>query len=178
MRLKALIESNMTTPEILVKSFIEDYFLWNKQAHERFEKIQTSETLELSAIGITEPFHIDQIKNVFQYVEIKGRYATKRAELFSKIDAEYKKMLEKYCRPNYKHLNVAFSSESSHDPYNETIVSVTTQHDKSIVKTKRRMLVGDTKYTDDFEFYLTYENDQWHLEQIYYVNEEGKYEGL
>lgn len=178
MRLRALIESNMTNPEILVKSFIEDYFSWNKRAHERFEKIQASETLELLAIGITEPFRLDQIKNVSQYTEIKGRYSNERAELFSKIDAEYKKIIEKYCRPNYKHLNVAFGSESSHDPNHENLVSVKTEYNKSIIKTKRAILLGNIKHTDDFEFHFRYENDRWYLEQIYYVNDEGEYESL
>ncbi len=95
------------------------------------------------------------------------------------IEAEYKKIIRKYCRPNYKHLSIAFGSDSAHDPENEVIVSVKTENNKSVVKTKlMKETDGKTKYTDEYEFHLTYENNRWYLEQVYYVDEEGRYEGL
>jgi hypothetical protein len=172
----------MINPETVVKSFIEDYFLWNKQAFDRANQLQTSEKSELSAIGITEPILPDQIKNTSQtsqYIEIKGKYSNENIKLLGQIDSEYKKIIEKYCRPNYQHLNVAFGSESAHDPKNEAIVSVETDNIKSVVKTQlMRELIGNTKYTDDYEYHLTFENNRWYLEQIYYVTKEGRYEGL
>jgi hypothetical protein len=177
------VESNptkMNSPETLVKNFIEDYFQWNKESNEKANKQDASEIAALAAIGITEnPPPFEKIKNNSRYVEIKDKHTEEYVKLLGNIEAEYKKIIRKYCRPSYQHLGIAFGSDSAHDPKNEVIVSVKTENNKSVVKTRlMKETIGKTKYTDEYEFHLTYENNRWYLEQIYYVDEEGKYEGL
>jgi hypothetical protein len=94
------------------------------------------------------------------------------------IEAEYLKIVEKYCRPNFQPLGVAFGSDSRHHPDNEKIISVETFGNETIVKTQNTKDYGFGKFVSDYEFHLSYENERWFLEQIYYVNEEGKYESL
>lgn len=142
-------------------------------------KIKDSQDSDLSSIGINEPIlNANQIKNVSQYVEIKGQHAEENVELMANADAEYKKLIEKYCRSEFQPLGVAFGGDPAHHPDNEKIISVETFGNKSIVKTQNTLDYGFGKFVSDYEFHLSYENERWYLEQIFYVTDEGRYECL
>lgn len=124
----------MTTPENLVKNFIEDYFCWYKKC-----------------FGM---------------------------RTFEQMEAEYQKFINKYCRSDFQPLGVAFGSNPSHHPDNEKIILVETFGNTSIVKTQHTLDYDFGKFVSDYEFHLFYENERWYLNQIFYVTDEGRYEGL
>ena len=169
----------MTTPENLVKHFIRDYFQWNNKFSGLMSKIKDSQDSDLSSIGINELIlNANQIKNVSQYVEIKGQHAEENVELMANADAEYKKLIEKYCCSEFQPLGASFGGNPDHHPDNEKITSVENFGNKSIVKTQNTLDYGFGKFVSDYEFHLSYENERWYLEQIFYVTDEGRYECL
>ena len=94
------------------------------------------------------------------------------------IEIEYQKIITKHCLPNFQPLGVAFGSNPRHHPDNEKIISVETFNNKSIVKTEHTLGYEFGKFVSDYEFHLSYENERWYLEQIFYVTEEERYECL
>lgn len=168
----------MNNPENLVKNFIEDYFQWNKQSFEQADKINQTEKSALLTLGISQPNdHIEESK-MLEFVKIKGQTSVEYMKLLSMVSSEYQKLIDRYCRQNYKSLNSSFGSESSHSPENEIIVSIQTIGENSIVKTQNTDRSQSGEFISDYEFHLSYENERWYLEQIFYVNDEGKYESL
>jgi len=95
-----------------------------------------------------------------------------------RAEAEYEKVLAKYCRPGFKGEPIAFGSHSSHDPSHEKIVSVVVESNKAIVKTKHTKRRASLEMEDDYEYHLSFDDARWYLEQVYYVDADGKYEGL
>lgn len=124
----------MTTPENLVKNFIEDFFHWN--------------------------------------------YKSSEMNSLHQIEAEYQKIIEKYCRPEFQPLGWSCGGDSDHHPDNEKVILVETFGNKSIVKTQHTLDYGFGKFVSDYEFHLFYENERWYLNQIFYVTDEGRYECL
>lgn len=89
--------------------------------------------------------------------------------------AEYRELLRKYCRPGFSGKLIAFGSESSHDPAREAILSMATRGETAIVRTR---LTKRYNLTSEYEYHLTFEDGRWYLDEIYFVDEEGKWESL
>lgn len=95
-----------------------------------------------------------------------------------RAEAEYRKLLSKYCRPGFAGEPIAFGSESSHDISREKVDSVIIDGKNAIVKTRHTKKRGPVEMEDDYEYHLSLDGARWYLEQVYYVDADGKYEGL
>lgn len=94
------------------------------------------------------------------------------------VQADYDRLLSRYCRPDFKGEPIAFGSEADHDPAVETVLSVHTDGERSVVKTRHRRRVAGLLMEDDYEYRLSREHGRWYLDQVYYVDSEGKCPGL
>lgn len=92
-------------------------------------------------------------------------------------EIEYSKLLKKYCLPGFKGQQISFGSESTHQPELEKIVSNTTSKVKAIVKTQAKSNEVDS-FIADYEYHLIYKSERWYLEEVFYMDSEGKYESL
>lgn len=99
-------------------------------------------------------------------------------QAMDRAEAEYEKLLSKYCRPGFSGEPIAFGSQSSHDISREKVVSVIIDGKNAIVKTKHTDKRGSLEMEDDYEYHLSLDGARWYLEQVYYVDADGKYEGL
>ena len=88
------------------------------------------------------------------------------------IEKEYKKIISKYCLEGKIHQGISFGSDSNHCPEREKIKT-----DKAIITTKFKDKMFDY-LESDYEYHYIKVNDKWYLEEIYLIDEEGKYEGL
>lgn len=93
------------------------------------------------------------------------------------IEKAYQKIISKYCQAGKKHQPLAFGSESIHHPEHEQIINEKIKGNKAIVKTEYKKS-EPVKITDHYEYHFIKINNQWYLEEVYYVDEDGKYEGL
>lgn len=161
----------MTSPETLVRNFIEDYFHWNERAGYLEQQVRLTRDAALSALGIEEPppgrarnFEqlVDQPEIFEQFLKIQHRQAEDNAKMIARVESDWQKLLEKYCLPNCR-AGWSFGTPSDHDPNRENIVSVETVDKKSVVKTHR----DDDFSPDYYEFHLIYRHERWYLEKIY-----------
>jgi hypothetical protein len=92
-------------------------------------------------------------------------------------EKEYKALIEKYCVPNKVYQYLAFGNPSSHSTEEETITKSKIKQNKAIVKTifKDKNVDYLINY---YEYHFTLTNGKWLLEQVYLVDDEGKYPGL
>jgi hypothetical protein len=93
------------------------------------------------------------------------------------IEEAYQRLIEKYCQAGKKHQPLAYGSVSAHHPEHERIISEKTKGNKAIVKTEQKNQKPPNS-VDHYEYHLININNQWFLEEVYYVDEDGKYEGL
>jgi hypothetical protein len=96
----------------------------------------------------------------------------------NRAEADYQKLLARYCRPGFTGEPISFGSDSSHGPLNETVVSVTTEGDSSIVKTRHIQDIDSFQFLSDYEYHLSREGDRWYLDRVFYVDAQGKYDCL
>ncbi len=107
-----------------------------------------------------------------QYEEEGEKEKAKR-----EIEEAYQQLITKYCQAGKKHQPLAFGSESIHHPEHEKIISEKIKGNKAIVKTEYKKS-EPVKITDHYEYHFIKIGSQWFLEEVYYVDEDGKYEGL
>jgi hypothetical protein len=100
------------------------------------------------------------------------------AEWMSKAAQNYTQLISRYCRPSFKHQPVSFGSESDHDLSHEEIVSSHNEGTKTIVKTKATKVIASTTLVSNYEYVLTQENGRWYLENLFYVINDEKIDGL
>ncbi len=93
------------------------------------------------------------------------------------VEDTYQQLITKYCQEGKKHQPLAFGSESIHHPEHEQIINEKIKGNKAIVKTEYKKS-EPVKITDHYEYHFIKINNQWYLEEVYYVDEDGKYEGL
>lgn len=106
-----------------------------------------------------------------------NEFAFKNGKDDALIEEKYKKdIIYKYCLPSKKFQNISFGSESSHCPLKEKIVSENTRTNVSVVSTKYK----DAKLgvEERYEYHYVKVEGKWYLNEVYYVDDEGKYEGL
>jgi len=146
------------TPKTLVTSFIEDYFWWNERSNALKDQIQEPHDADLLALGIIEPVRPDQITDLQRYVEIKRRHSEGFTELLGQVQADWQRLVEKYCRPNTARNSSfgSFGSPPSHHPREEIIVSVKIDDKESVVKTQNTRDYGHGTLVSDYEYHLSY----------------------
>lgn len=93
------------------------------------------------------------------------------------IESEYKKIIIKFCQATKSHQGISFGSHSDHCPEKERISKEIIKKDTAIIKTKFK----DPKnsFLDaEYEYHFIKIENNWFLEEVYLVDEDGKYEGL
>ena len=107
----------------------------------------------------------------FQLHDSKNPLAANIAE------KEYKALIEKYCVPNKVYQYLAFGDPSSHSPEEETITKSKIKQNKSVVNTTFKDKNFDY-LVNYYEYHFILIEGKWFLEEVYLVDEEGKYPGL
>jgi len=92
-------------------------------------------------------------------------------ESFDQAHVEYDWLLSQYCRPGVSRKAIAFGSKSNHDPDKEKIRTMATDGDRSVVATT---IIDDNGYADAYEYFLLLDGDQWFLEGIDHIDDEGR----
>lgn len=92
-------------------------------------------------------------------------------------EAAYSSFVRKFCPADRVHQPIAFGSDSAHDA-NEVIVSVESSGDACVIKTRRTVVIDDITMSDDYEYHLQKSGARWFLLNVYYVDQDGRYEGL
>ena len=93
------------------------------------------------------------------------------------IEKEYKKIISKYCQLGKIHQGISFGSDSNHCPEKEKISKEIIKKNSAIIKTKFK----DPKnsFLDaEYEYHFIKIENNWFLEEVYLIDEDGKYEGL
>jgi hypothetical protein len=133
-----------------------------------------SQAVQLTPTEITKLFIIDyKIWNDKAHTH----YEKEKGKADSEIEEAYQKLIAKYCQASKKHQPLAFGSESAHHPEQEQIIGEKIKGNKAIVKTEFKKS-KPIKIAHHYEYHFIKINNQWFLEEVYYVDEEGKYEGL
>ncbi|MGV3697977.1 NTF2 fold immunity protein [Flavobacterium sp.] len=109
--------------------------------------------------------------NAFQLHDLNNPLAHNIAE------KEYKALIEKYCVPNKVYQNLAFGNPSTHSPEEETIMKSKINQNKAIVETKFKDKNFDY-LINYYEYHFVLTNGTWLLEEVYFIDDEGKYPGL
>jgi hypothetical protein len=91
------------------------------------------------------------------------------------VKSTWKNLIDKFCPANFDCQWSSYGTESKHDPSKEQFVSVESGVNHATIKT--RVQKFPTFYLD-YEYELKRENDRWFLQQIYYVDEGGKFPSL
>lgn len=93
------------------------------------------------------------------------------------IEKMYDDLILKFCSPEKKYQGLAYGSESNHCPEQEQIISENIESTTAIVKTK----FINKKFSflnHDYEYHFTLSNNKWVLEELYLVDDDGKYKSL
>lgn len=133
-----------------------------------------SQTTQRTPIEITQSF-ISDYKTWNDLAQSQYEKEKEKADI--EIEEAYQKIISKYCQAGKKHQPLAFGSESIHHPEHELIINEKIKGNKAIVKTEYKKS-EPVKITDHYEYHFIKINSQWYLEEVYYVDEDGKYEGL
>ncbi|MGL5071029.1 MAG: hypothetical protein ACRC61_07120 [Aeromonas salmonicida] len=88
------------------------------------------------------------------------------------IEESYKKLLIKYTLPEFKGEPVAYSTEPSHDPHNERIISTQLNGNSATIRTE---LLHSAYYTPVYEYHLINKDGRWYLTQVYVIDSDGQY---
>lgn len=100
----------------------------------------------------------------------------KNVEVMELVEKDYSNsILTKYCAPEFKGQKITFSSEPSHDPDNEIVISETISAGSASVITKHTSQSG---FCSDYEYLFTLFGNRWLLQEVFYLSFGEKYECL
>lgn len=173
---KSLDKAYRLDPELLVKSFIEDFFVWNNESLEAQRRIDSFYRTELWKMGVSHPPQIEQlkqIKDIYQLAKVQRQFASNNVKLIRQITDKFELIVKKYSPPFFSSQSPYYGSPSPHDPDNEKIRSVKTINGKSVIKT--RLTKNNLGFYEGYEYQLIFQNKRWYLEQIFHVIERRKY---
>ncbi len=135
----------IATPEKIVMSFISDYRDWNDRSY-RIEKPR----LRFWLYGFYE-------------------------HRFERSEKAYRKLLDKYCGPDFEGQCITYGTHASHHPDREKIQSTKVTGDKATVKT----IMVDVHGMDwEYEYRLKKEGDRWLLIALNYLDGNQKHPEL
>lgn len=101
---------------------------------------------------------------------------TKTANRDELISKSYGQLIAKYCQPGKKHQPIAYGSDSNHSMEQESIVDEKVIENKAIITTNFKNI--GLEYFDTYEYHFIKVKDKWFLEEVYFVDNGNKYEGL
>lgn len=123
---------------------------------------------------LTKEFIIDYKKwNDFAFSSKESK--DKDAEY--KIEKMYDELILKFCSPEKKYQGLAYGSDSDHCPKQELIIEEIIDSKKAIVKTK----FTNEKFSfieHNYEYHFIQNEGKWILEELYLVDDDGKYKSL
>lgn len=94
-----------------------------------------------------------------------------------KIGKMYDELILRFCSSEKKYQGLAYGSDSDHCPKQELVTDEIIDLKKAIVKTK----FTNAKFSfieHDFEYYFILNDNKWILEELYLVDDDGKYKSL
>jgi hypothetical protein len=125
-------------------------------------------------IELTEEFIVDYKKwNDFAFATKDSKDENAKY----KIGKMYDDLILKFCSPEKKYQGLAYGSDSGHCPKQELVIEEIIDSAKAIVKTK----FTNEKFSfinHDYEYHFTLIENKWILEELYFVDDEGKYKSL
>ncbi|WP_271769825.1 hypothetical protein [Aquimarina algiphila] len=94
-----------------------------------------------------------------------------------KIEKAYHDLILKYCSPDKKYQGIVYGSEADHCDEQEKITEEIIDDEVAIVKTTFKDREFDfMEYNYEYRYIKT--DSKWILDEVYLVDEDGKYEGL
>lgn len=90
-------------------------------------------------------------------------------------EKEYADLINRFCSASVVPQGIAFGSDSSHSPDEETIIEVSGDKTKTIVKTKH---IDDSNFISDYEYILENNDGNWLIRSLLYIDADGSYECL
>ena len=94
-----------------------------------------------------------------------------------KVEKMYDDLILKFCSPDKKYQGLSYGSTSSHCPSQELVIKEIVNATEAIVSTK----FTNEKFNfieHDYEYHFTLTNHRWVLEELYLVDDDGKYKSL
>lgn len=107
----------------------------------------------------------------FQLDQDKNPLASSLAE------KSYKELIQKYCDKNKVYQFLAFGSKSLHSPEEEIVTKSKIKNKKAIVSTRFKDKNFDF-LINNYEYHFVLIDGKWLLEEVYLIDEDGKYPGL
>lgn len=95
----------------------------------------------------------------------------------SLAEKSYKELIQKYCDKNKVYQFLAFGSNSLHSPEEEIVTKTKIKHNKAIVSTRFKDKNFDY-LINYYEYHFVLIDGKWLLEEVYLIDEDGKYPGL
>ena len=99
-------------------------------------------------------------------------------EALAAMDAseeDYAAVLVPYIRKGFVGQSIAYGTESAHDPALERIVSIEEALGAAIVRTET---LGRSGFAHHYEYELSKNGGRWYLNEVWYVDADGKFRGL
>lgn len=94
-----------------------------------------------------------------------------------KIGKMYDDIILKFSYPEKQYQGLAYGSDSNHCPKQEVVIEEVVNAKSAIVKTK----FTNEKFsfiTHNYEYHFTLDKNNWILEELYLVDNDGKYKSL
>ena len=135
--------------------------------------IQAQEIISNTPSEMTLEF----IKDFKKWNDYAYNLSLERSDNNEIIELEYKKIISKFCKENKKHQGISFGSHSNHSPEFEKITKAIVKKESAIIKTK--FIDPNNSFRNaNYEYHFVKIENKWFLEEVYLVDEDGKYEGL
>lgn len=100
----------------------------------------------------------------------------KNVEIIEIVEKDYfNSILAKYCASEFKGQKIAFSSEPSHHPESEIVISEKVSAFSASVITKHTSKSG---FCSDYEYQFSLSDNRWLLQEVFYLSFGEKYECL
>ncbi|SFL29854.1 hypothetical protein [Lysobacter sp. cf310] len=96
----------------------------------------------------------------------------------ARAQADYDRLLRAYCQPGFRGEPLAFGSRANHSPADERILSTDIDGARAVVRTRDTHTIAGTVLEADYEYRLIRADGRWYLQQVYYVDDEGRYPSL
>ncbi len=94
-----------------------------------------------------------------------------------KIEKAYHDLILKYCSPDKKYQGVTFGSDADHCGEQERVIEEIIDDEVAIIKT--RFKDKEFHYIQyDYEYRYIKTDEKWILDEVYLVDDDGKYEEL
>lgn len=130
-------------------------------------------------INLNTPSEItlEFIKDFKKWNDYAYNLSLERSDNNEIIELEYKKIISKFCKENKTFQGISFGSHSNHSPEFEKITRAIVKKESAIVKTKF-VDPSNSFRNANYEYHFVKIENKWFLEEVYLVDEDGKYEGL